>query len=170
VVFLPVDDRVPPNDYKEATDRTNALAREAIHQGSSPQVDSAEMIQRYFERYYGEGTDLGNELQEMRTKAEFSTLAEKFEMISNRTRDVFVPYGEHARRSLEELRNIGRLTGDLRRKLQHYVVGLHPYEFEKARGVLSEIRPGAEIWVAVEKAYTEEKGLKFELSPEDLVS
>jgi CRISPR-associated endonuclease/helicase Cas3 len=169
VVFLPEDDRVPPNEYKEATDLTRALARNALLQGTSLQVDSAEAIQHYFERYYGDGVDLGDNLQTMRTRAEFATLADGFEMISTRTRDVFVPYGEQTRKWLEELRSVGLLTGELRRKLQRYVVGLQPYEFDRAHGVLTEIRPGSEIWIAVEGAYSETKGLKFELKAEDLV-
>ncbi len=168
VVFLPEDNRLPPNEYKQATGLTDSLARKALLDGASLQVDSAAALQEYFERYYSEGADLGMNLQEMRAKIQFATLAENFEMISNRTRDVFIPYGEEAQIAIEELRSIGRLTRELRRKLQRYVVGLQPYEFEKARGVLAEVRPGTEIWVAVERAYSEIKGLKFELAPEDL--
>ena len=167
VVFVPEDNRLPPNEYKHATHLTDSLARKALLSGASLQVDSAVALQEYFERYYSEA-DLGMNLQEMRKKIQFATLAESFEMISNRTRDVFVPYGEEAQAAIEELRSIGRLTRELRPKLQRYVVGLQPYEFEKARGVLAEIRPGSEIWIAVERAYSEIKGLKFELAPEDL--
>lgn len=167
VVFLPEDDRVPPNEYKQATGLTRALVQNALLQGTSLQVDSSEAILHFFERYYGEGANLGDALQAMRSRAEFATLAENFEMISNRTRDVFVPYGE-GQKWIEELRNIGRLTRELRRKLQRYVVGLQPYEFEKARGVLAEVRPESEIWIAVERSYSETTGLKFELGAEDL--
>ena len=105
----------------------------------------------------------------MREHAEFATLAENFEMINNRTRDVFVPYNKETQEWLDELRRIGRVTGELRRKLQRSVVGLQPYEFDKARGVLVELRPGSEIWIAVEGSYSETKGLKFELTAEDTV-
>ncbi len=169
VVFLPEDSRTPPNDYKLATQLTLTMAREALLRGAALQVDSAEAIQSFFERYYGEGADLGEALQEMRTNAKFATLADNFEMISSRTRDVFVPYGKYTLNWLEELRTIGCLTGELRRKLQRSAVGLQPYEFDKARGVLSEVRPGSEIWIAVEGSYSHIKGLKFQLEDEDLI-
>lgn len=169
VVFLPEDERLPPNEYKQATDLTATLARAALIRGASVQVTSTAAIDGFFERYYGEGADLGEHLQEMRRKAEFSTLAENFEMISSRTRDVFVPYGSEVLAWLDELRGIGRLTKELRGKLQRYVVGLQPYEFDKARGVLSELRPGSEIWIAVEGSYSQTKGLKFQLELEDTI-
>jgi len=169
VVFVPEDDRVPPNEYKEARDLTRALIENEIVQGNTPQVDSVDLIDRYFERYYTEGADLGAAFQEMRARAEFATLAENFEMISSRTRDVFVPFGKRGEQLIEELRCTGRLTRDLRHRLQRYIVGLQPYEFETAHGVLVEIRPESEIWTAVERAYCEVKGLKLELSTEELL-
>jgi CRISPR-associated endonuclease/helicase Cas3 len=54
VVFLPEDHKLPPNEYKEATGITEAIAKAEIEGGGSVQVDSAEAIQEYFERYYGE--------------------------------------------------------------------------------------------------------------------
>jgi len=165
VVFLPKEHRLPPNEYTEATGKTEALAREF-----SPQVDSNEAIQRYFERYYGEGGDLGENLQALRTiekHFQFATLADEFEMISHRTRDVFVPYDEQARDAIEDLRVIKRLTRDLRKRLQRYVVGLNPNEFARAKGVLYQILMGSELWVAVEQAYSDTKGLHFTLATED---
>lgn len=167
IVFLPEDCRVPPNEYKEATDKTAVLARQ-----HTPQVDSAEAIERYFERYYGEGAELGENLQALRTSKEnyqFATLAERFEMISNRTCDVFVPYDDQARAAIEELRR-KRLTRDLRRRLQRYVVGLYPNEFQKAHLALERItlkianQPAdSELWVALENAYSQTKGLVFDV-------
>ena len=167
IVFRPEDHRLPPNEYKEATGKTEALARTL-----RPQVDSAEAIELYFERYYGEGGDLGEELERLRTRDghfKFATLAADFEMISSRTRDVFVPYDEASRSAIEELRGIKRLTRELRHRLQRYVVGLYPNEFQKARGVLEQIGAEGEVWVAVEQAYSPIKGLKFQLEPQDYI-
>ena len=167
IVFLPEDHRLPPNEYKEATGKTEALARER-----RPQVDSGEAIEAYFERYYGEAGDMGEELQELRTREGhfmFASLADAFEMVSSRTRDVFIPYDEVAESAIEELRGIKRLTRDLRRRLQRYVVGLYPNEFQKARGVLEQIGSEGEVWVAVERAYSEIKGLKFEFTADELM-
>ena len=166
MVFFPENHRVPPNEYRQATDLTQVLAKQ---RGASLQVDSIEDIGTFYERYYGESAPLGEDLQAMRGRAEFAKLADEFEMISSRTRDVFVPYDEASRMSLEELRNVGFLTRELRQKLQRSIVGLQPYEVDKARGVLAELRPGSGIWIAVEGAYSQTKGLKFQLEVEDLV-
>jgi CRISPR-associated endonuclease/helicase Cas3 len=169
IVFLPEDRSLPPNEYTEATGKTEALARQF-----SPQVDSDDAIERYFERYYGEGANMGQDLQALRTREkhfQFATLAEEFEMISHRTRDVFVPYDDQARTAIEELRQTKRVTRDLRRRLQRYVVGLYPNEFQKAHLALEHIMPlkfaerpaDSEIWVVPQSAYSEKKGLMLEV-------
>jgi CRISPR-associated endonuclease/helicase Cas3 len=173
VVFLPEDHKLPPNEYKEAAGITEAIAKDEIEGGGSVQVDSAEAAQRYFERYYGEGSpdDLGQKLVELRRKESFATLANEFEMISTRTRDVFVPDDEQARKAIEELRSSGELTLALRSRLQRHIVGLSPYEFEKASGVVDQIpmATGDESWAAVDHAYDERLGLIFEPGVEKLV-
>lgn len=92
-------------------------------------------------------------------------------MISNRTRDVFVPDDEDARKAIERLRFSGELTPSLRRMLQRHIVGLSPSEFEKAKGVVERVptATGDEIWVAVDQAYDEQVGLIFNPGVERLV-
>jgi CRISPR-associated endonuclease/helicase Cas3 len=171
VVFLPEDHRMPPNEYEEAAKRTEQIAKQALLDGGSVQVDSTEAIAQYFERYYGEsGTDLGERLEvNLRRHEKFATLADKFEMISNRTRDVFVPDDDEACAAIAQLRNRGELTLDLRRTLQRHVVGLSPWEFEKASGVLERLPMENEIWMAVDQAYDVRLGLIFDPGPEKLV-
>ena len=172
VVFLPGDHKLPPNEYKEAAGITDALVRDEIESGGDVQVDSADAIRNYFERYYGVGgTDLGENLLDLRNRLSFASLAQEFEMISNRTRDVFVPDDEDARKSIERLRSAGELTLSLRRALQRHMVGLNPSEFEKAKGVVEQLplAGGDEIWVAVDQAYDERLGLVFNPGPEKLV-
>jgi CRISPR-associated endonuclease/helicase Cas3 len=161
IVFRPEDERMPPNEYKEAAAITLSLVKREMLRGRTVQPESMECMETYWNRYYGEGADHGSALQEHRLQSRFATLAREFEMISDRTRDVFVPFDDTARGAIGELRQIGQLTRDLRRRLQRYVVGLRPGEFEKARGVLEEIRKDSEIWVAVDRAYNGEKGLKW---------
>jgi CRISPR-associated endonuclease/helicase Cas3 len=172
VVFLPQDHKLPPNEYKEAAGITEAIAKEEIESGGSIQVDSADAIRLYFERYYGgSGTDLGEKLVDHRQHERFATLAQEFEMISNRTRDVFVPDDEEARKAIERLRFSGELTPSLRRTLQRHIVGLSPSEFQKASGVLERVATAAgdEIWVAENQAYDEQLGLIFNPRPERFV-
>lgn len=166
IVFRPDDERTPPNEYKEATDLTLAMARDALQCGQSIQPDSMERMARYWNRYYGD-VNQGQGLQDHRLEFRFRKLAEEFEMISNRTLDVFVPYDVRARDAINELRGAGLLTKALRQKLRRYTVGLQPYEFETAKGVLEKIGKEGEIWAAVEGAYSESQGLKFELNAAD---
>ncbi len=172
VVFLPEDHKLPPNEYKEAAGITDALVKDEIESGGDVQVDSADAIRDYFERYYGVGgTDLGEKLVEHREHERFATLAQEFEMISNRTRDVFVPDDDEGQKAIERLRSAGELTPALRRSLQRHIVGLSPSEFEKAKGVVERVptASGDEIWVAVDQAYDEQLGLIFNPGPEKLV-
>ncbi len=163
VVFLPQDHRMPPHAYEEATDKTQTLASQR-----DIQCDDLEAMATFFERYYAEGADLGNQLMALRAASKFASLADQFEMISSRTKDVFVPHGE-AKRYVDELFAIGVLTGDLRRKLRRYSVGLQPWEFGEAQtSVLSQVRD-SEIWVASEAAYSCTKGLEFALRQELLI-
>ena len=170
VVFLPEDNRMPPHEYAQAAAITESLARQDLERGKSIQVDSAEAMASYFERYYGEsGVDLGAELVQLREDKSFATLAEKFEMISSRTRDVFVADDDEARAAISQLYASGQLTVELRRALQRHTVGLNPSEFQKARGVLCELTPGSEIWIAVDPAYDEQLGLVFEVGAESYI-
>jgi hypothetical protein len=155
VVFLPVDHKLPPNEYKEAAGITEAIAKQEVLNGGSVQVDSAQAIRDYFERYFGvSGMDLGEKLLDLRRGLSFASLAQEFEMISNRTWDVFVPDDEEARKAIEQLRFTGELTPRLRRILQRHMVGLSPSEFEKAQAVVERVPTvaGDEIWVAVGQA------------------
>jgi len=170
VVFLPEDHKLPPNEYKEAAGITEVIAKQELEDGKSVQVDSAEAIRLYFERYYGgSGTVLGENLLDLRNKLSFASLAQEFEMISNRTRDVFVPDDEEARKAIERLRFVGELTPALRRDLQRHIVGLSPSEFEKAKNVIERVATasGDEIWVAT--SYNQQLGLIFDPGPENYI-
>lgn len=99
----------------------------------------------------------------------FATLAEQFEYINSRTKDVFVPDDDEARAAIDNLWRVGQLTLDERRRLQRHTVGLNPTEFSRAGGVVIELRPGSDLWIAVDKAYDEQLGLVFDLAPETYV-
>jgi CRISPR-associated endonuclease/helicase Cas3 len=171
VVFLPEDERMPPNEYAEAAAKTRDIAQDALEQGKSVQVDSADAMVEFFERYYGQVKDkyLGSELIEMRKERQFATLAREFEMISSRTKDIFVPDNAEAIAAIDslrtELQRIGsfnpKLRRDLFRFLQRHVVGLNPSEFSKAHDVIEELAKGSEAWVAVQQAYSDQLGLIF---------
>jgi len=171
VVFRPEDNRLPPNEYAEATAITESIVEQARLDGKSIQVDSAEAMASYFERYYAVRDDrvLGSELEALRQKLKFATLANEFEMIGNRTKDVFVSDDDEARAAIAQFRSSYQLTPELRRVLQRHTVGLNPSEFKKASGVLEEFPDGSEIWIAADYAYDERLGMIFEPGPEHLV-
>jgi CRISPR-associated endonuclease/helicase Cas3 len=163
IVFKPVDHRTPPNEYAHATGVTEALAARL-----TIQPHDLGAMASFFERYYGEA-DLGSRFLDWRRTAKFASIADEFEMISSRTQDVFVPYGD-GKFIVDELYRAGQLNADLRRRLQRYTVGLHPWEFQEARKtVLAELRPESGVWLAADSAYDREKGLQISLPPDSFV-
>jgi len=153
IVFATEDGNTPPYEYKEATAVTAGLARD-----NDLQTDDLDAMQSYFERYYGDADDQtrGKHLAHMRddNQLAFATLADQFEMIHSRTKDVFVPYKD-GKKLLDQLRESGYMKDwKLLRKLQRYSVGLQPWEFEEARKkTLYEVFPGTDIWACSEPAY-----------------
>jgi CRISPR-associated endonuclease/helicase Cas3 len=163
VVFKPLDHRTPPNEYATATDMTETLAK--TH---SIQPADIGVMTMFFDAYYG-NADLGSKFVGMREKAQFKSLADEFEMISSRTLDAFVPYGG-GKYLIEELLSRRRLDGDLRRRLQRYVVGLQPAEFRNAKhSALFELPKESDIWIASDAAYSRTKGLLISLDPGNLI-
>jgi CRISPR-associated endonuclease/helicase Cas3 len=163
VVFKPADHRMPPNEYAMAAGATETLAC-----SRDIQCDDLDAMEQFFEAYYG-NADLGSDFLEMRRQAKFRSLADAFEMISSRTQDVFVPFGD-GKRLIDELFKVRRLNADLRRRLQRYTVGLFPGEFQKARNtILCGLDDVDGIWIASDAAYSDRKGLQICLGSEDLV-
>ncbi len=167
IVFRPEDERMPPHEYTEAAGIALALARQR-----DVQVDDGAALREYYERYYEpDPKTLGADYNAMRLRLEFASLAEKFEYINSRTRDVFVPDDAEARAAIEELKRIGQLTYALRRRLQRHTVGLNPSEFEKAHGMgaIYPVRPESDFWIATEQAYSQNLGLQLQLRPDAFV-
>jgi CRISPR-associated endonuclease/helicase Cas3 len=164
VVFKPADHRLPPNEYENATGATETLALTR-----SIQPDDLDSMTEFFEAYYG-NADLGSEFLDMRKHAKFKTLADKFEMISSRTQDVYVPFGD-GKNLIGDLFKVRRLTVDLRRRLQRYTVGLPPWEFSKAKDrILTELTPNSNVWIAGDAAYNATKGLLANADAETLIA
>ena len=163
VVFKPRDDKVPPNEYENATGLTETLAK-----ARSIQPDDLDAMTQFFEDYYG-NADLGSKFLAMRKEAKFRSLADEFEMISSRTQDVFVPFGD-GKGLIDELFRVKQLNADLRRRLQRYTVGLPPWEFRKAQdSVLHEMEKGSNVWIAGDAAYNAVKGLQISADVNGLI-
>jgi hypothetical protein len=71
---------------------------------------------------------------------------------------VIIPYVENARALIDRIKEEGKLRiGDLRR-LQPYVVGLYPKDFEKESANREEIVEGVWLWHG---AYDSVRGLEL---------
>lgn len=155
VVFKPINHRTPPNEYKNATDLTESLART-----QNIQPSDLDAMTRFFDDYYT-SADTGSKFVDMRAQCQFKTLAQQFEMISSRTQDVYVPFGE-GKKLIDALHRVGQLTPDLRRALHRFTVGLYPWELLNAKMAIYRLRPDSEVWVAADTAYNSEVGLQLE--------
>ncbi len=165
IVFEPPEPNLPTGVYREATERTQALIREG---GVS--IDSPESLRRYFDRLYAEA-DLGEEIEQLRTAMRFRDLGESFEMISDKTQSIFVPYDEESRKLLAELNSTGVLHLRLRRSLERYTVGLYPHELMEAaaKGALYEVRPGSRLWICPAGLYSEKLGFVTEPTAKEML-
>jgi CRISPR-associated endonuclease/helicase Cas3 len=154
IVFEPEDGKLPSDIYREATDRTRALAAEG-----RACIDDPQAIREYFHRLYGEA-DLGTDLQRHRRELHFRTVSDLFQLIDDRTLAIFVPYDENARKLIAELRMIGRPVGRLLRLLRRYTVGLYPGEVQAGlRGAIGELVPGMDLRFCREGFYDPHLGI-----------
>jgi CRISPR-associated endonuclease/helicase Cas3 len=166
VVFEPEDAGLPPGVYREATARTHVLIEDG---GLS--IDNPDCIRQYFDRLYGEGADLGGELEELRRAEKFRDVSERFELIEDNTQTIFVPYDTKALELIAQLRATGVLYLKLRRDLQRYTVGIYEKEFRTAvaRGILREVRPGSDLWICQEGFYDRQFGFVTEPTAKQMV-
>ena len=179
VVFLPEDNRTPPNEYAEATALTKVLCNERGTAEGGIQVDDPRALSDYFRRYYGhEPAALGERLVEFRNLRKFNTLARRIRDDRQPDERCLCRPRYQSRQLIEELHREFKekryLTPELRNKrqeLQRSIVGLGPWEFDKtkAAGVIAEVVSETGIWIATGNAYTESLGLVLELLPKDFV-
>lgn len=166
-VFRTEDGKTPPHAYKQATETTSNMAKEAplsIH-------DAATMT-RYFQRYYGDAspTSLGADLEQKRNEAAFKDIADEFQMIADYTQDVFVPWDAESRALIQELDANYAITLELRHKLQRYIVGLSPSEFLRAkRAAIRQVRD-TDLWVSIDGMYKDDLGIVIEPDAASMVT
>ena len=161
------DGKTPPHAYKQATETTLNMAKDAplsIH-------DPATMT-RYFHRYYGDAgpTSLGASLEQKRDEAAFKDIADEFQMIADYTQDVVVPWDPESRALIQELDANFAITLELRHRLQRYIVGLSPSEFLKAkRAAIRQVRD-TDLWVCRDGMYKDDLGIVIEPDAASMVT
>lgn len=162
VVFQPDEPQMPPGVYAEAAAFTRVMAA-----AGCLSIDDPETVRTYFDRLYAGGLDPGN-IEALRRKMMFRSVAEKFAIIDDATRSVVVPYREDARESLRAVQ-FGSIAA--LRKLQPYVVNLWEPDLQKgqALGSIYRVREGIDVWACPEGFYDHETGLQLEPGVETLI-
>ncbi len=143
-------------------------------------------VKRYFEIHYwkhGDRWDAKQVMECFRSPGQqvfqFRTAAERFRMIDDNTRPVFVPYRKKGRKLIEELRtdaahsNPARLRSLLRR-LQRYTVSLYQNVYEEMLGTDIELLHDQYPVLLNESLYDEHLGLRVDRrgfhEPESLIA
>lgn len=160
VVFRPERPSLPPGVYRRATEVTETLLAAS---GGSLDLDDPEIFRRYFREVYATGDLDARRIQESRRAWDFPTVAEAFRMIDETTRPVLVQFDKASCELAKVIRSTGRVTREILRRAQRYIVGLTDCEFGRALALgLVEAVEGCGIAIAVEDRYHRAEGLVIE--------
>jgi CRISPR-associated endonuclease/helicase Cas3 len=176
VVFRPSLDKpgneYPTKEYERGAEITQELLEEAILRGQpGPDIFDPRTYERYFAILVARlDTDEKN-IESFRTRLDFPAVATRYKLIDDMTEQVIVPFScdgnkenSPARALVEEVRSVGYLTMEIRRKLQPYLVNLWPQEFQCARfkkpQLVEEVAEGWWEWIG---RYDSRCGLMFEI-------
>ena len=172
-VFRPEDNALPPGVYNTASGLTASLL-------TTVEADALANDHALFERYFDQLYQLvppDCNIQEEREKLHFRKVAELARVIKDDTQPVIVPYG-NGRKLLEDIRarlvvkGRPRFDRDDLRKLQRFMVNLHPRDFQRLlalKGIVP-LLPNLEIHVLAEGWYHQDLGIVIDKRPtEDLL-
>lgn len=169
IVFRPEDNKLPPGEYRTASDITASLL---AHVDADTLATDHELFGRYFDQLYQlVQTDQKN-IQCERGKLHFRKVAELAKVIDNDTQAVIVPYGKGCG-TIEEIRTRPVIKGQPRfsrddlRRLQRYMVNLHSRDFQKLvmHKATSQLLPNLEIHVLAEGWYHPHLGIVIDKRP-----
>jgi CRISPR-associated endonuclease/helicase Cas3 len=158
VVFQPENGGLPQGGgYKMAVQVTEGFLREG--KGTLDIHDPA-LYQRYFQHLYQTGDGDARNIQALRQELNFPEVAASFWIIDP-TCPVLVPYDDHAKKLINLVRSVGRVTWEWGRELQRYTIGL--YEGEKLKALQGTISPINEsgAYECLEGRYDPETGVQF---------
>lgn len=116
--------------------QTNTSVTRDVIRNFGEKIYLPEAIRMYFENlyYYRDIDRTHNAFDKKKIikgleKLEFSSVADRFRLIENNTKSIYI-LTEENQKEINELRN-GRYTKELFRKLQQYSVNLYDYDFKK---------------------------------------
>lgn len=170
IVFQPTEARMPPGEYRNATDTAHSILAEQQWDLNQPAV-----FQTYFQRLYQSiDSSMGESIQKSRQSLEFASVAEQFKLIKDDSVSLIVRYtaGEHIKivdQLLSELNTQWGSTKAILRRLQPYMVNVRRFyisEYQR-QGLIRELMPGLYEWLG---QYDNLTGLISKtIAPEDLV-
>jgi len=138
-------------------------------QGSDDPL-SLTTVSRYFEKLYryeeAEGLDKKSIISSIEERARelafpFEDIADAFRLIDEPTKDLIIPYDDHARSKVKELKS-AEFPWRYVRDLQPYTVSIYPQEFQEMEraGAIDSIADRFYILTSGEY-YSGDTGLKF---------
>lgn len=165
IVYLFQPDCIYTAHLPHSLQRPLEVARQVVR--DCPELDAPETIHRYFARLYqfsGDQLDAREIVSQMEAGAEdgsypFRTVAEKFRIIDQDTRTVFIPCTDDARRIADQLRD-GQRNRTLLRKAGQESVNIYQNHFEmlNARGALEILDESVAVLTDL-SLYSEDTGL-----------
>lgn len=159
IVFQPEDDSTPPKSYKEGASITATMIAAGDTSWSEPAT-----IRRYFDQFYRHGNALDlHEIQNLRGKFKFRTVAEKVSWIDENSTPVLVPYDQSAVELIRSIPFSGLGLAQLRQS-QPYIVSLADNQLRKARnlGSIYALIDGTDFYALHEGLYSDTLGIQFE--------
>jgi CRISPR-associated endonuclease/helicase Cas3 len=151
VVFRDAEGTMPPGEYRVGSH----MAANILRRGAD--LHNPAIFEDYFQRLYQAVSTDAEGIQALRCQFDYPEVAQRFRIVEDGQQDVIIPYDARARALLERIRAEGVLQrGDFRR-LQPYVVGLYPRQFEQAAGDREEIAEGVWVWLG---EYDDKTGLQ----------
>lgn len=160
VVFepdIPANQATPSGAYYDATTITRTMS-----EGGTLSIHDVSHIRGYFNRYYQNDLD-PEDIDALRSRLLFKTVAERAVVIDDPSTPVFVPYNTEAKALIQELEKKGGGM-DLFRRLQRYQIGFYERELDQAQrnGAVYEIIKGTGIWCCDERFYKDDLGFVME--------
>ena len=146
-----------PQQFAQNIDAANRVLR------NHKDISSPEAIKSYFKYLY---KLMGDQAQDYKgimksitqNRREFASIADKFKLIEQDQRTIYIPVGE-GENLIKEYRQTG-LNRELMRKLGNYAVNVYPYEYKALFNSIEPIAENAAILVDV-NLYDKKTGLKL---------
>lgn len=153
---------IPPSEPPPSLIHHRDIARVMLAADPALDLMHPATFRSYFDRLYGHrSTDVHN-IQRLRKDLKFASVAQEFRMIDDSGTTVFVPYGDAARRAIEDVRARGPSREGFR-TIQPFGVSLYPKALRDmmVTGRIEIVHDSVHVLVA-ETDYDPQLGLRVE--------